>query len=31
MNRLQLIGKMLRQTYVNEILNDNGKKERIQS
>jgi hypothetical protein len=31
MNRLQLIGKLLRQTYVNEILNDNGKKERIQS
>ena len=31
MNRLQLIGKSLRQTYVNEIVNDNGKKERIQS
>jgi hypothetical protein len=31
MNRLQLIGKTLRQTYVNEMMNDNGKKERIQS
>ena len=31
MNRLQLIEKMLRQTYVYEMMNDNGKKERIQS
>ena len=31
MNRLQLIGISLSQTYVNEILNDNGEKERIQS
>ena len=31
MNRLQLIGKTLRQTYLNEMMNDNGKKERIQS
>ena len=31
MDRLQLIGKTLRQTYVNEMMNDNGKKERIQS